>query len=62
MSTPTVDRILVAPKATVRPEGGGPTEKESPKCGGATFLSVADPHVRGNNVMQCVADPQMREM
>ena len=24
--------------------------------------SVADPHVRGNNVIHCMADPQMMEM
>ena len=24
--------------------------------------SMADPHVRGNNVIYCVADPQVKEM
>ena len=25
------------------------------------ILNVADPHARGNNVIHCVADPQVRE-
>ena len=32
----------------------GPPKKER--------LNVVDPHVSGNNVVQCVGDPQMMEM
>ena len=57
-----VVEILVALKAAVTEEGGRPTKKENPKCGRPTFLSVADPHVRGNNVIHCEADSQVMEM
>ena len=56
MSTLTVVRILVAPKATVT---------EGRRCrthwrrSGPTF--VANPHVKGNNVIHSVADPKMKE-
>ena len=52
MSSPTVDRRKVA----------DPPEREIPNVTTHIFQSVADPHVRGNNVIHCVEDPQVREM
>ena len=44
-------------------EGGEPIREENAKCDGPTFLnSVADPRVRGNKVIHCLADLQVKGM
>ena len=56
MSTLKVVGILVVLKATVTEEGRWRTHRK-----GKSY-SVADPHVRRNNVIHCVADPQVMEI
>ena len=56
--------ILVAPKVTVAEEGRWRTHRKGKSLMRRNHIShsVADPHVRGNNVIRCVADPQVMEM
>ena len=56
--------ILVALKATVTEEGRWRTHQKGKSYMWRTHIShsVADPHVRGDNVIHCVADPQLMEM
>ena len=58
-----VVRILVALKATVTEEGRWRTHRKGKSYMWRTHIShnVVDPHVRGNNVIHCVADPQVME-
>ena len=63
-STLKVVKILVALKATVTEEGRWRSHRKGKSKMWLTHIShnVADPHVRGNNVIHCVADPQVMEM
>ena len=56
--------ILVALKATVTEEGRWRTHRKGKSQMWQTHIShsVADPYVRGNNVIHYAADPQVMEM
>ena len=48
-------------KATAK-KAADPLEKKIPNIADQHSHSVADPHVRWNNVIHCVADQQVKEM
>ena len=70
MSTPTVDRILVAPKSYVVNSDrsyrvhkvANLPEREILNFADPQFSHLVDPHVRRNNVIHCAADPQVIKM